>query len=98
MLMPFGRHKGAPLEDLPDAYLQWLHGLTDLREPLRARGGWTPSRRSGRAIPRRHRIAAEARPMVEELIAVGYRALARQHHPDHGGLTRAMQLVNAAAA
>ena len=96
--MPFGRHKGAPLEDLPDAYLQWLHGLTDLREPLRSGVDAEWRVRFGATASTLPVLAAEARPMVEELIAVGFRALAHQHHPDHGGLTRAMQLVNAAAA
>lgn len=31
--MPFGRHRGAYLEDLPESYLIWLLGRT-LREPL----------------------------------------------------------------
>lgn len=31
-----------------------------------------------------------------EVIAAAYRAMAKIHHPDHGGDTRAMQLINAA--
>ena len=33
-LMPFGKHKGSLLRDLPDDYLAWLSGR-DLRNPLR---------------------------------------------------------------
>ena len=33
-LMPFGKFKGTPLEELPVDYLCWLAQL-DLREPLR---------------------------------------------------------------
>lgn len=33
---------------------------------------------------------------VLAVIQAGYRALARQHHPDHGGSTTTMQKVNAA--
>ena len=32
-LMPFGKHKGTPLEELPSEYLLWL-GCLDLRQPL----------------------------------------------------------------
>jgi hypothetical protein len=35
MDMPFGKHKGAPLEELPDDYLVWLNKAEDLYPPLR---------------------------------------------------------------
>ena len=34
MNMPFGKHRGTPLEELPGGYLRWLAGL-DLHTPLR---------------------------------------------------------------
>jgi hypothetical protein len=97
-VMPFGKHKGAALEDLPDAYVQWLHGLPDLREPLRSHVDAEWRIRFGGTASALPILSVEARPMVEAIITTGYRALARQHHPDHGGQTRSMQLVNAAAA
>lgn len=33
-LMPFGKFKGTPLEDLPSEYLLWLGCLDTLRQPL----------------------------------------------------------------
>jgi hypothetical protein len=33
--MPFGRHKGTPVKDLPGDYLKWLSTI-ELRDPLRA--------------------------------------------------------------
>jgi uncharacterized protein (DUF3820 family) len=33
-LMPFGAHKGTPLDQLPSDYLLWLGCLNDLRQPL----------------------------------------------------------------
>lgn len=33
-LMPFGKYKGTPLEDLPNEYLIWLGCLDGLRHPL----------------------------------------------------------------
>jgi uncharacterized protein (DUF3820 family) len=32
--MPFGKHKGTPLRELPDDYLLWLSLLPELRDPL----------------------------------------------------------------
>lgn len=32
--MPFGKHKGTPLEKLPSEYLLWLGCLDTLRQPL----------------------------------------------------------------
>ena len=96
--MPFGRYKGAALVDLPDDHVRWLHGLPDLREPLRSAVQTEWNFRFGEGASTLPALPAEARPVVEELISVGYRALARQHHPDQGGQTRSMQLVNDAAA
>lgn len=33
--MPFGKHIGCAIDELPDGYLKWLRELDDLREPLR---------------------------------------------------------------
>ena len=32
--MPFGKHKGSLLTDLPSEYLLWVGCLPDLRQPL----------------------------------------------------------------
>lgn len=33
-LMPFGKFKGTPLDQLSDEYLLWIGTLDDLRHPL----------------------------------------------------------------
>jgi uncharacterized protein (DUF3820 family) len=33
-VMPFGKHKGTPLAELPSEYLVWLGCLDDLRQPF----------------------------------------------------------------
>lgn len=35
MLMPFGRHKGIPIEELPDDYLKWLANEATIRGSLK---------------------------------------------------------------
>lgn len=34
LVMPFGKHRGQPLSQLPDVYLLWLACLDNLRQPL----------------------------------------------------------------
>lgn len=34
MLMPFGKYRGVPLDDIRTSYLVWLVENVDLREPL----------------------------------------------------------------
>ncbi len=94
--MPFGKFKGVFIHDLPFEYLTWIYKLDNLREPLLSaienefharkepvNGGKT--------------LDPDVGAMVDELVSAGYRKLAQVHHPDHGGETRTMQLVNAAA-
>jgi hypothetical protein len=91
--MPFGKYRGTSLSELPDEYLDWLHGLNDLREPLRAAVDQEWRWRFGDVAS-----AAEARRVADQIITVGYRGLALECHPDRGGRTEDMQAVNAAAA
>jgi hypothetical protein len=101
MDMPFGRYKGRDVRELPDGYLRWLIDLEDLYGPLRdaVEDEWQrrqePKREPPRE-PRTHHSASAIRDVVDELVTAGYRALALRHHPDHGGSTARMQLVNAA--
>jgi len=59
--MPFGRHRGRPLSEIPADYLAWLCTL-DLREPLRSAVAEEVARRSGTGPDPR---------VVEDLIAAG---------------------------
>jgi putative quorum-sensing-regulated virulence factor len=94
--MPFGKHRGWPLADLPDDYVRWLRTLPDLREPLRShideewRVRWGAAHSSLPPLPR------EVIPVAEAIISTGLRVLTREHHPDVGGKTSAMQKINLA--
>ena len=33
--MPFGKHKGKPVSELPDSYIAWLMKKCELKEPLK---------------------------------------------------------------
>jgi uncharacterized protein (DUF3820 family) len=89
MKMPFGKHEGVPLHDLPWTYLQWLSEqewihtkrptlAAAIRAELAMRDGL-----GGPGVPAR----------VVELIEGGFRATAMKHHPDHGGSNEAMREV-----
>lgn len=50
MKMPFGKHKGKEIEDIPKQYLYWLNSQEWVREELRNAcsdylGDWKPTRR-----------------------------------------------------
>jgi hypothetical protein len=99
--MPFGRHYGCSVAELPDDYLEWLMTIELrgwLHEAVRdefarrlngqAREERTPA--AGPGIRLRPEEAALARTLVE----AGYRSLARELHPDVGGNTDEMQRLN----
>jgi len=90
--MPFGRHRGEPLDRLPADYVEWLLTI-DLREPLRAHVAQEAARRRGERPSR----SAPDPVIAGELVSAGLHVLARRHHPDTGGSHTAMTAVTAAA-
>jgi hypothetical protein len=84
--MPFGKHKGKPLGELPDEYLDWLSSLVDLREPFK-----TAVRQE---VAVRRNSGKPSAALALNVINAGYRKLAIQTHPDHGGAVDAMQALN----
>jgi putative quorum-sensing-regulated virulence factor len=93
MNMPFGRYRGLPLRDLPDPYLSRLRSLDDLREPLLSAVDDELDRRGG---AQRTRAPYDA-TLAQEIVAAGYRSLAKLHHPDGGGDLQMMKKLNATA-
>jgi hypothetical protein len=95
--IPFGKYRGRPLAELPDAYLRWLAGLPDLREPLRSAVDREAQRRRHTGPSRsRAMLPLDAVPIAAELVTAGLHALTRRHHPDAGGDHRTMVLINRA--
>src|SRR5262245_60469889 len=88
MKMPFGKFRGVPIEDLDDDYLRWLDQLDDLREPLRSAVTEECVRRN--CTKKVHMNLS----MVQESIEAGRRTLAKKFHPDSGGSTEKMQMLN----
>jgi hypothetical protein len=98
--MPFGKYRGCQVEDLPREYLEWLADQDWLREPLASAVAEALSDRwDAGAVSRSTDLPADLRPVAQELVSIGYRALAQRLHPDHaGGDHKQMAQLNAAAA
>jgi hypothetical protein len=90
--MPFGRHFGERVSELPTDYLRWLASSVDLygglrdavHSELRRRresARQTESTAAGGSV----RVNAEDWPLFTRIIESGYRALALKCHPDHHG-------------
>ena len=95
MKMPWGKHRGRDLVDVPDAYLDWMMTSAKLLEPLRSAvcREW-----QARFDPRASAILfdGDVQSAALQIVSTGYRHLAREHHPDVGGATGTMQSLNAA--
>lgn len=90
--LPFGKHRGTPLEKVPTQYLRWVLSSVDLdRYP-----GLRP------AIEARLALGATAehypdcpKAWIKQKINQCYREVALLYHPDRrGGSTEAMIAVN----
>ncbi|MBI4873390.1 MAG: DUF3820 family protein, partial [Acidobacteria bacterium] len=99
MTMPFGKHRGDDLRDVPTAYFDWLLANIPLREPLlsavedelRARAPRTGAARPpGISLS----VATADLPLVREIVDRGYRAAAQVYHPDTGGDPNVMRQLN----
>jgi hypothetical protein len=98
MQMPFGKHTGKELEEIPTPYLQWiLRGWRHLDPGLRRAMGRVLDER-GCALPEAgpHGNGGPTPPNWAGLIRQWYRGLALDFHPDRGGSHEAMRAINEA--
>lgn len=101
MYMPFGKHAGQRISDLPTHYLEWLLAQHWLREPLKSTLGREYSERcaADEQQPHHEPLRVADRAVVEtatEIVGAGYRTLAKRLHPDAGGSHESMIALNAA--
>lgn len=99
MTMPWGKHRGKPIDQIESSYLVWALENADLRlslaqaiaAELRSRFGPPPP-----PLPSWQSSCPDP-VLATAVISAGLRSLAKRHHPDVGGDTRTMQLLNAVA-
>jgi hypothetical protein len=100
--MPFGKHRGERLADIPASYLHWvvenckdLDGwlATAIRRELDVRQA---RRHQGDAGTRQARPTYPPPAELGDLISQWHRRLVLRHHPDRGGDVKVMQALNAA--
>jgi hypothetical protein len=89
MKMPWGKHRGMDLADVPEDYLRWALEHAEvmgpvLREAIRQRLGLPTESASNNQI-----VAT-----VRDCLKVIYRELSLRYHPDRGGSHAAMIAVN----
>jgi hypothetical protein len=91
--MPFGKHKGQELRDVPQDYLCWiLANIQDLNSVLRDEItrvlDLTPARPDPAPAPPVSRF--------RDVVKCWYRHASLRHHPDHGGSNERQRVVNEA--
>ena len=99
--MPFGKHKGTPIENLPLEYLDWIldwmdeEGLSHskprlfdaLDEEFMRRKKGSPPEVSGTGLPK---LSPQAKALLPLFVKAGYHAMALKLHPDRGGTNEQM--------
>ena len=85
MILTFGKYSGEDIRDVPREYLEWM--ADQAKRNLRMFED---------EIERRDLIEASNCSMVDRIVQVGFRELAKQLHPDQGG--KAQDFIDLRAA
>jgi hypothetical protein len=103
--MPFGKHKGKSLEDIPASYLCWVLRECESAErwlkeaiidDLRGRGVSANCWAGGRGQEPSSATSAGGLVSWEPVVAKWYREMTLTFHPDRGGSHEAMVAVSQA--
>ncbi len=111
MTMPFGKHKGEHIDDVPLDYLMWVYENCDLRSEalasaISARIRGRQSRTSSHSPPpppppppppRQEQATSTGVATIEKVVRAWHRQMAMKYHPDRGGTHEQMLLVNEGA-
>lgn len=82
--MPFGKHRGRRVADLPDQYLAWLRTI-ELRPPLAEAVADEWRRRREVHDVELPTLSPMGRMAAEKIVVKGFRVCALKDHPDTGG-------------
>ena len=88
--MPFGKHRGQRLEDIPQSYLCWvLDNVANLSPTLRRQIEYALG-----VNQQQHTTPPPRQDLTTAIIGEWHRRLAKEFHPDLGGTHEAMKAVN----
>ncbi len=94
MTMPFGKHKGKRLSEIPPGYLAWcLENIEDLDYWLRHEMEIIVRAATPEA-PKQLDVTQSVRSQMRETVKRWYRHASMRHHPDHGGTDERQRVVN----
>jgi hypothetical protein len=79
MIMPFGKHKGMPIDQVPTSYLKWVYDQSEYASP-QLRQEIAAVLKISQQPP-----FAIASNMAVEVVKRWYRRSSLKYHPDHGG-------------
>jgi hypothetical protein len=99
MRLTYGKYKGEDVEDIPESYLEWIEKdkadeLNELQQAMERRGLSTNRPRPKTTVKTVVQETTKVTPLQLEMMELGYKKLALARHPDRGGNTRDMQLLN----
>lgn len=97
MQMPFGKHRGEEIDDIPEDYLFWcLRNLENLTPWLRENMEVSLEHRRSRKMPEPPQQTCRTdRGAVLSLVNMVHKEMTFRFHPDRGGSNEAMKAVQA---
>jgi hypothetical protein len=98
MQMPFGKHAGKELAEVPTAYLLWILRARRHLDPALKLAIWRVLEDRGCSQPAAGDLPHRVPPPIDWawVIRQWYRGLVLDFHPDRGGSHAAMQAINEA--
>lgn len=92
--VPFGKHRGALLTNLPEDYLMWLCNPSGPDENFVKRNKlffdlahkeWNRRLKGDPIAPKGKELTDSMRKFLPDLVDAGCKVMAQRHHPDKGG-------------
>ncbi len=101
MRMPFGKHKGKELEEIPESYLLWIYDHANFASPTLRReiariigvDYSDPNEVHGFGGQQRQQEKQQRVGLTTDDLDGWFRRLSRKFHPDRGGSNEAMKAL-----